>query len=54
MSRDDHTIRIVFGIVQGVPYDEFPKITHTIKILKNKQLVNGIKDHLQLPIANKR
>jgi hypothetical protein len=36
MSRDDHTIRIAFGIVQGGPYDKFPKIIHTIKILKKK------------------
>jgi hypothetical protein len=40
MSRDDHTIRIAFGIVQGVvPYDKFPKITHTIKILKKKKTI---------------
>jgi hypothetical protein len=34
MSKDDHTIGSVFGIVQGKPYNKFPKITH-VPILQN-------------------
>ncbi len=29
LSKDNHMIEIVFGIVQEQPYDTFQKITHT-------------------------
>ncbi len=38
MSKDGHMIKIVFGNVQGGPYDRFQKITHILIPQKHSSL----------------